>query len=134
MTSVAFSQQEIQHTNVFFFRPPNDSYHYHVICKEISYDVIERLLNKPLNGNNVSLDENECTFFTFFYQQKCNDRFYQISCEIVPPLLVNNCLNQNFLGFELQQQNMEQERLTFTFYQKENLEYHLKQRLSQYFL
>src|ERR1044072_1545287 len=106
-------QQAIQHSNVFFFRPPNDSYHYHVICKEISYDVIERLLNKPLNGNNVSLNENECTFFAFFYQQKCNDRFYQISCEIVPPLLVNNCLNQNFLGFELQQQNMEQERLTF---------------------
>ena len=111
---------QINHPTVFFFRPPNDFYHYYVICKEISYDVIESLLNKPLNGNSISFNEN--------------DRFYQISCEIVSPLLVNNCLNKNFLGFELQQQNMEQERLAFTLYQKENLEYYLKQYLSQYLL
>src|SRR2546429_4339778 len=120
-------QTQINHPSIFFFRPRNDFYHYHVICKEIPYDVVEYLLNEPLNRNN----ENECIFF---YQQKCNDRFYQISCEIVSPFLVNNCLNKNFLGFEFQQQNMEQERLAFTFYQKENLEYHLKQYLSQYLL
>src|SRR5438067_8555676 len=48
------------HPNVFFFRPPNDFYHYYVICKEISYDAVENILNKPLNGNNVSFVENEC--------------------------------------------------------------------------
>src|ERR1041384_7635062 len=60
---------EINHPTDFFFRPPNDYYHYRVTYKEISYDAIECLLNKPLNGNNVSFNENECTFF---YQQKCN--------------------------------------------------------------
>src|ERR1044072_3845214 len=128
-------QQAIQHPNVFFFRPPNDSYHYHVICEEIS-DNIEHLLKKLFNVNDK---ENVMQFrddeYIFFYQQKCNNRFYQVTCEIVSPLLVNNCLNKNFLGFELQQQNMEQERLAFnTFYQKENLEGHLKQYLSQYLL
>ena len=84
---------QINHPNIFFFRPPNDFYHYHVICKEISYDVVEQLLNNPSNGSNAN--ENECVFF---YQQKCNDRFYQISCEIVSPLFVNNCLCSHFLG------------------------------------
>src|SRR5688572_14962269 len=131
VTYAAQAQQAIQtpvidtpvHPTVFFFRPPNDFYHYHVICKEITYDAIEHLLNKSLNGNNVSFNENECTFF---YQQKFNNRFYQISCEIVSPLLVNDCLSMHFLGFELQHQNMEQESLAFTFYQKAHLEDHLK--------
>src|SRR5436190_9554012 len=117
------TQQAVQitplHSTVFFFRPPNDFYHYHVICKEIS-DTIEHLLKKLFDGkeNAIQFKEDECIFF---YQQKSNNQFYQISCEIVSPLLVNNCLNKNFLGFELQQQNMEEERLAFTIYQKENL-------------
>ena len=126
-TPVIDTPVQINHPDIFFFRPPNDFYHYHVICKEISYDVIEQLLNNPSNG--FGANENECVFF---YQQKCNDRFYQISCEIVSPLLVNNCLCSHFLGFELH--NMEQEHLAFTFYQKANLENRLKQYLSQYVL
>jgi hypothetical protein len=121
------------HPTFFFFRPPNDFYHYHVNCKEIT-DNIEHLLKKLFNDkeNITQFKEDE---YTFFYQQKCNNRFYQVTCEIVSPLLVNNCLNKNFLGFELQQQNIEQERLAFnSFYQKENLEGHLKQYLSQYLL
>src|SRR5947209_2550796 len=39
------------HPTVFYYQPPNDFYHYRVNCKEISYDVVESLLNKPLNGN-----------------------------------------------------------------------------------
>src|SRR4051812_6298912 len=45
---------QMNHPNVFFFRPPKDFYHYHVICKEISYDEIERLLNKP----SFNINEN----------------------------------------------------------------------------
>src|ERR1051325_6582594 len=71
--------------------------------------------------------------YVFFYQQKCDNRFYQVSCEIVPPLLVDSCLNKNFLGIELQNQNMEQEHLAFTSGQKDDLEYHLRQYLSQHF-
>ena len=116
----------------FFYKVYNDFQIYHITCKEIS-DSIEHLLKKLFNDkeNNTQFKEDE---YIFFYQQKCNGRFYQISCEIVPPLLVNSCLNKNFLGFELQQQNMEEERLALTIYQKENLEYHLKQYLGKYLL
>ncbi|GBB86201.1 hypothetical protein RclHR1_12640001 [Rhizophagus clarus] len=106
------------HPSVFFYRPPNDFCHYYVSCKEICYDTVTHLLNK-LKENNIQVNENECIFF---HQQQYDNRFYQISCEIVSPSLIDNCLNKNFLGFELQQ-NMNQEYLTFTSDQKENLEY-----------
>src|SRR5688572_15044992 len=32
------------HPSIFFYRPPNDAYHYYINCKEISYDTIECLL------------------------------------------------------------------------------------------
>jgi hypothetical protein len=123
-------QTQPVHPTVFFFRPPNDFYHYHVICKEISNDTVAYLLNKSLKERNVQSNENECIFY---YQQQSNYRLYQISCEIVSPLLVNNCLSKNFLGVEFQQ-NLEQERLVLTFDQKEYLECHLKRYLSQYLL
>src|SRR4051794_28641833 len=60
------------HPAVFYFRPSNDCYHYHINCKEISCDTIECLLNK---SNNIQSNENECNFF---YKQRYNDQFYQI--------------------------------------------------------
>jgi hypothetical protein len=120
------------HPAVFFYRPPNDSYHYHINCNEISYDTIESLLKKLFNDKE-SVAQFKDDEYIFCYQQKCNNKFYQVSCKIISPLLVDNCLNKNFLGFELQQ-NMGQEYLTFTPDQKEYIEYHLKQYLSQYLL
>ena len=123
---------ELNHPTVFFYRPPNDFYHYRVNCKEISSDIIESLLKKLFNDkeNITQLKEDE---YIFFYKQNCNNRFYQVSCEIVSPLLVNSCLSKTFLGIELQQ-NMGLEHLAFTSDQKEYLEQHLKQYLNQYFL
>ncbi|RIA91350.1 hypothetical protein C1645_805241 [Glomus cerebriforme] len=125
-------QIQIDHPIAFFFQPPSDFYHYYVNCKEISYDTIAYLLTKTFKNSkerNIQFKENE---YIFVYRQRY-DQFYQISCEIVSPLLVNNCLNKNFLGIELQQ-DAAQENLSFTSDQKENLEYHLKQYLSQYLL
>ncbi|GBB94509.1 hypothetical protein RclHR1_02370009 [Rhizophagus clarus] len=116
------------HPTTFFYRPPND-YHYYVICKEISNDSVGNLLNKLLKESNET-NENECIFY---YQQQYDNRLYQVSCQIVSPLEINNCLSKNFLGVEFQQ-NMEQEKLVFTFDQKEYLEGHLKKYLSQYVL
>ena len=79
-----------------------------------------------MKENNIQSNENECIFY---YQQQYDTRFYQVSCEIVSPILINNCLNKNFLGIELRR-DMENEKLAFTFNQKENLEYCLKQYLS----
>ncbi|GBC09889.1 hypothetical protein RclHR1_00920007 [Rhizophagus clarus] len=124
-------QQTISfHPTTFFYRPPNDFCHYYVNCREISYNIVECLLNKSLKENNAQYKENGCIFY---YQQQPDITFYEVSCEIVTPLLINNCLNKNFLGIELQQ-NMEKEKLAFTFEQKENLEDYLKQYLSQYLL
>ena len=110
---------------LFFYRPPNEFCHYYVQCKEIPYDTIPCLL-----GRSIQFNDNE---FIFFYRQQHNNQFYQVSCEIVPHLLINNCLNKNYLGIELQQ-DMGQEHLAFTFDRKIILEYHLKQYLSQYLL
>ena len=120
------------HPAVFFYRPPSDFYHYRINCNEISYDTVVCLLKKLYNdqANIMQFKENE---YIFFYRQERDNRFYQVSCEIVSPLLVNNCLSKNFLGVEFEQ-NMEQEHLAFNFDQKEFLEFHLKQYLSQYIL
>ncbi|CAB4393598.1 unnamed protein product [Rhizophagus irregularis] len=122
------------HPSVFFYRPPNDFYHYLIKCNELTYDAIMSLLKMVFNDNdkenNMKSKENE---YIFFYRQEYDSRFYQISCEIVSPLLVNNCLSKNFLGIELQQ-CMEQEHLAFNVDQKDFLEHHLKQYLSQYIL
>ena len=126
-TQINSSENQIKpvHPTVFFYRSPNESYHYYVQCKEIPYDTIPCLL-----GRNIQFNDSE---FIFFYRQQHNNRFYQVTCEVVPHLLINHCLNKYFLGIEIQQ-DMGQENLAFTAEQKENLEYHVKQRLSQYLL
>ncbi|CAB4443180.1 unnamed protein product [Rhizophagus irregularis] len=117
------------HPTTFFYSPPNEFCHYYVKCKEICYNTVTYLLNKLLKENNVQSNENR---FIFYYQQQHDARFYQVSCEIVSPFSINNRLNKNFLGFEFQQ--VVDEKLTFTFEQKENLESFLNQYLSQYIL
>src|SRR6266511_2729808 len=78
---------------IFFYRLPSDFYHYRINCNEISYDTVVCLLKKLYNDqeNIMQFKEDE---YIFFYRQECDNRFYQISCEIVSPLLVNNCLNK----------------------------------------
>ncbi|GBB94503.1 hypothetical protein RclHR1_02370003 [Rhizophagus clarus] len=41
------------HPTTFFYRPPDDFYHYYAICKEISNDSVGDLLNKLLKENNI---------------------------------------------------------------------------------
>ena len=118
------------HPTDFFYQPSNDFHHYYISCKEISYDTVGYLLNKSLKEHKIQSNKKECIFY---YQQQCNNRLYQVSCEIASPLLINNCLNKHLLGIEFQQQNME-ENLEFTLDQKENLEIHLLQYLNNYLL
>ena len=117
------------HPTDFFYRPPNEFCHYYVKCKNISYDNVAYLLNK-LKEQNVQSNENG---YIFYYMQKYNNQFYQVSCEIVSPTLVNNCLNNNF-GINLQHQQNIEERLAFKLDQRANLECYLKQYLGQYLL
>ena len=128
--SPSLQQNPIQfiHPTKFFYRPLNDFCHYYVNCEIISHDNLEHLLNK-LKEQNIQSNENECIFY---YSQQYNDQFYQISCEIVSPILVSNCLNEKY-GISLRYEEID-EHLTFKLGQKENLELHLKQHLSQYLL
>jgi len=123
--SLAISQRPV-HINNFFYQPYNDFLNYHVKCEKIFDDSIIQLLNQPLREN-----EFQCIFF---HRQLCDNQFYQITCEIVSPSLVNCCLNKNIYGAEIEQ-NMKQEQLAFTSsYQRENLRYHLELYLSNQLL
>ena len=116
------------HPTAFFYRPLNDFCHYYVNCKNISYDNVAHLLNIS-KEQNIQSNENECIFY---HKQQYNDQFYQISCEIVSPILISNCLNEKY-GIDLRYEDTD-EHLTFKLYQKENLELRLNQYLSQYSL
>jgi hypothetical protein len=115
------------HPNNFFYHTLSH-FHYHIKCENISYNTITYLLNNK--NSDVQLNENE---YIFFYQQEYNNRFYQITCELVSPSLITNYLNESFYGIGLQQ-NLLQENFVFTLYQKEELEFHLTRYLSQYLL
>ena len=76
------------------------------------------------------MNENE---HIFFYQQRFDNRFFQILCEIVSPSSITNYLNENIYGINIQQ-NVEQEQLSFINEQRQYLELHLAQYLSNYLL
>src|SRR5205814_982679 len=90
-SNLSQNQNQLIHPNVFYYRPPNDFYHYHVRCKELSNNIIKDLLNELFKneGLNVQLKENE---WMFFYQQQYNNRFYEITCEIVSPSSITGYL------------------------------------------
>ncbi|CAG8596845.1 4502_t:CDS:1 [Funneliformis mosseae] len=120
-------QRQPVHPNTFIYRPPNEYCQYHVICEKISNDLIIKLLRKE---NIMRLKQNE---YVFFYQQQCNDQIYQVSCEIISPSFINNYLNKNIHGIEIEQ-NMGQEQLALTFDQGKSLELHLLQYLNNFSL
>ncbi|RIA91349.1 hypothetical protein C1645_822137 [Glomus cerebriforme] len=119
-------QSRVVHSNDFFCHI--GPYHYHINCKAIPFNTIISLLNGKMSI--IQSNENE---HIIFYHQEYNNQFFQITCKLVSPSFITNYLNETFHGIELQQ-NMIQENLVFTLYQKENLEYHLIRYLSQYLL
>ncbi|PKY46453.1 hypothetical protein RhiirA4_461315 [Rhizophagus irregularis] len=115
--------------NNFPVVPPNEFYHYNIKCNEISYSNVIFLLNKSLNSKEFNTQSNENEYI-FFYQQEYDNRFYQVTCEIVSPSSITNYLNENIYGIKPQQE----ERLSFIIEQKQNLEFHLTQYLRNYLL
>ncbi|CAB4460834.1 unnamed protein product [Rhizophagus irregularis] len=129
---VMVSPQLTIHPFNFFYRPPNELYHYNIKCNEISYSNVIFLLNKSLNSKEFNTQSNENEYI-FFYQQEYDNRFYQVTCEIVSPSSITNYLNENIYGIKPQQEQQE-ERLSFIIEQKQNLEFHLTQYLRNYLL
>jgi hypothetical protein len=116
----------------FFYQPYGDFFTYHIKYEKIPDDLIIKLLNQlPYISYITQLKENK-NRYTFYYRQIYNNQVFQITCEIVPPSLINSCLNKHFYGIEAEQSI--QEQLTIEPFQKENLKYHLENYLSNVFL
>jgi len=98
----------------FFHNPPNDHQIYHVTCKLLSKGNIDNI--KPFPDH-------------IFYHQ-IDDNFYQITCILISHSLIVQFLNKKIYGIELRQgEEQQQERLTFSNDQRDNLEFHLREFL-----
>jgi hypothetical protein len=101
----------------FFYNPPGDFQIYHITCE---------LLNENVDPSSDH---------TFYY--KLDDKsFYQISCRLISHSLIVQFLNKKMYGIELRQgEEQHQDFLTFSNFQRDNLESKLKEfifnRLSQ---
>src|SRR2546429_7786496 len=78
----------------FFFQPLYDYYIYHIMCREISLEMLLQQLNE-LEYYNYE--------YTFFYQH-INQKIYQLKCKIVSPNSIIQHLNRLIHGIDSQQQ------------------------------
>ncbi|RIA91360.1 hypothetical protein C1645_822151 [Glomus cerebriforme] len=97
----------------FFYNPPGDNQIYHITCKLL------------LNEN----DDDTLSDHAFNYQLD-DKNHYQINCILISPSLIVQFLNKKMYGIELRQtEEPQQEFLTFSNGQRDNLEFHLKEFL-----
>jgi hypothetical protein len=102
----------LNHSNdrmAFFYNPPDDFQIYHIACELLNENV------DPLSDH------------TFYY--KIDDKsFYQVTCRLISHSLIVQFLNKKMYGIELKQgEELQQDYLTFSNFQKDNLEFHLKE-------
>ncbi|PKY26413.1 hypothetical protein RhiirB3_441714 [Rhizophagus irregularis] len=101
----------LNHSNdrmAFFYNPPGDSQIYHITC-ELSNETVD-----PLSDH------------TFYYNIDDNN-FYQLTCKLISHSLIVQFLNKKIYGIELKQvEEPQQDYLTFSKFQRDNLEFHLK--------
>src|SRR5688500_11990819 len=84
----------------FVFRPLNDLNHYYTKYQRLSVDLVTMFVNDSISGGMNFIHFNEYEH-TFVYRQQYNNQFYQVTCEIISPTLINNILNQNINVFEM---------------------------------
>ncbi|CAG8565853.1 uncharacterized protein OCT59_017011 [Rhizophagus irregularis] len=101
----------LSHSNdrtAFFYNPPGDSQIYHITCE--------------LSNKNV----DPLSDHTFYYNIDDNS-FYQITCRLISHSLIVQFLNKKIYGIEHKQgEEPQQDYLTFSKFQRDNLEFHLK--------
>ncbi|GBB84380.1 hypothetical protein RclHR1_00110013 [Rhizophagus clarus] len=112
----------------FFYKACNDFQIYHIICKEISFDVISRLLsnNDVLIQNNVQPINSH----VFYFQHPDDKKIYKIISDLVSYNKVIWMLNK--INYSIELNSSEQHQETFSREHKENLEFHLKRYLTNY--
>jgi hypothetical protein len=97
----------------FFYNPQNDYQIYHITCESLN-----EISNSELPSDH-----------TFYY--KLDDKnLYKITCILISHSLIVQFLNKKMYGIELKQgDEPQQEFLTFSNYQRNNLESNLKEYL-----
>ncbi|GBC06049.1 hypothetical protein RclHR1_00660003 [Rhizophagus clarus] len=112
-TGIEQLNQLINSTNwTFFYNPTGDHQIYHVTCE-------------LLNENNKDFDS--LSDHTFYY--KLDDKnLYRITCVLISNSLIVQFLNKKIYGIEFKGEQ-QQEYLTFSNIQRNNLEFHLKEYL-----
>ncbi|GBB98788.1 hypothetical protein RclHR1_03320014 [Rhizophagus clarus] len=126
--NVPTTDSQIQsHPKKFDFRPYDDLVTYHIECESLTGDFILKLLNDQHDQPSYITQFKESkNRFIFFYRQLYDNQIFQITCEILPSPLNNNCLN-HFCNI-ITEQNIK-EQLTFAPYQKKYLKHHLESYL-----
>ena len=98
----------------FFYNPPGDHQIYHITCE---------LSSGNINKTDLISDHK-------FYYKLDDKNFYQMSCILISNSLIVQFLNKNIYGIELKQgEEQQQEYLTFSNGQRNNLEFHLREFL-----
>jgi len=99
----------------FFYNPPNDNQIYHITCELLSEGNIDNI--NPLSDHA-------------FYYKLDDKNVYQITCILISHSIIVQFLNKNIYGIELRQgEEQQQEFLTFSNGQRDNLEFHLREFL-----
>ncbi|GBB84379.1 hypothetical protein RclHR1_00110012 [Rhizophagus clarus] len=130
-SSISIPQQQeniVMAEYLFFYKPYNDFQIYNIICKEISFDVISRLLsnNDGLTQNNVQPINSHI----FYFQHPDDKKIYKVICELISYNYIISMLNKYNYGIEL---NLcEQQQENFSKELKDNLELHLKHDLTNF--
>ncbi len=122
--SLSYSQETVGMIDTFYYRPNNDVQIYHINCKEIIFNELISQVNGYLNSSHNNLYSNN--FFVFYFQNPNNQRIYRVDCEMIPHSNIVQYLNSNVYGVEFNQSEQPQ-TLEFSNWQKQNLEFHLKQ-------
>uniref|UniRef100_U9UMJ9 Uncharacterized protein n=1 Tax=Rhizophagus irregularis (strain DAOM 181602 / DAOM 197198 / MUCL 43194) TaxID=747089 RepID=U9UMJ9_RHIID len=107
----------------FFYEPINDNQIYEIICKEIS---VEQLLN-DFNDSIYNYNQpNNC------FQNPIDKKIYQVTCEMISHSVIVQLLNKTLYNIELNLNEHQQQQQEFSKEHKKNLEFHLKNFLTNY--
>ncbi|GBB86284.1 hypothetical protein RclHR1_12700002 [Rhizophagus clarus] len=109
---IQLTNPSLNHSNdrmAFFYNPPDDNQIYHITCENLRENI------DPLSDHT-------------FYCKTDDKNFYQITCRLISHSLIVQFLNKKIYGIELRQNEEPQpEFLTFSNFQRDNLEFHLRE-------
>ncbi|CAI2172290.1 883_t:CDS:1 [Funneliformis geosporum] len=107
----------------FYYRPFNDFQIYLINYKEITLNEL------IINTLYPSRDHHYYDLFVFYFQHPNDQKIYQVTCRMFSHSIIVQYLNLNLFGLR-QNEQQQQQSLEFSNKHKENLEFHLRQFLT----